>query len=616
MTQKHQGEKSTRRPDVVIVSRTGAKKVRKQSGKAYKDEEALKKPAKQFQWIDVRSTVEFKHQKTRTGLSKPPATYAVKAYDVPEAKKYMKYRRETNATAKPTSSTPLADSGAATSSRQTSDARGRSKQSRAPNKKKRGSSQALDGHSSKKSKVGDDEEKPPKEKPPKEEPQKIHPVLQNGLYAAELFAAHIVRQSVITYVVEDDMIYLWYFDRQDAIQCSGINYVQDLPRFMVLLLAIQRMPFAEWGYNRVFEPESESSGEVRLPDEHIGEVDLAFDLKSDKRTTHFGLRGRATTVFPVKSRTLSALVPTLPHHNPHNTTNELVAKLYWPEEERESEVEILKKVYEIAMKDEEGKVKHHVPEMVWSHKFEDTSTANIRKALGLKDAERGRRVLYIIVFRKLDPITDLSDKQFLAAWWHIVVCHYALWGKKVHHRDVSPSNLMVYKTEDGRYIGVLNDFDLSSTQDGPSGQERTGTVPFMAIELLTKEAIEGHVKHLYQHDAESFIWVLTWVCLRYGDGQLLWKGGPLDDWLKVTAIQCRKEKTDFLYSGRDDIKPSPSHLKNWDVAQFCLDTLGSHYAVRPSTRPLLEDRIVFESWLENQVHGSKRLSQELLDVRV
>jgi hypothetical protein len=218
------------------------------------------------------------------------------------------------------------------------------------------------------------------------------------------------------------MIYLWYFDRQDAIQCSGINYVQDLPRFMVLLLAIQRMPFAEWGYNRVFEPESESSGEVRLPDEHIGEVDLAFDLKSDKRTTHFGLRGRATTVFPVKSRTLSALVPTLPHHNPHNTTNELVAKLYWPEEERESEVEILKKVYEIAMKDEEGKVKHHVPEMVWSHKFEDTSTANIRKALGLKDAERGRRVLYIIVFRKLDPITDLSDKQFLAAWWHIVVC--------------------------------------------------------------------------------------------------------------------------------------------------------------------------------------------------
>ncbi|KAG2753919.1 hypothetical protein P692DRAFT_201228671, partial [Suillus brevipes Sb2] len=137
--------------------------------------------------------------------------------------------------------------------------------------------------------------------------------------------------------------------------------------------------------------------------------------------------------------------------------------------------------------------------MVWSHKFEETSTANIRTALGLKDAERGRRVLSIIVFKKLDPITNLSEDEFLSAWWQIIRCHYALWECGVHHRDVSPSNLMVYKTSDGRYIGVLNDFDLSSTRDTPSGQERTGTVPFMAIELLTKEAIEGKVQHLYQH---------------------------------------------------------------------------------------------------------------------
>jgi hypothetical protein len=218
------------------------------------------------------------------------------------------------------------------------------------------------------------------------------------------------------------MIYLWYFDRQDAIQCSGINFVQDLPRFMVLLLAMQRMPYAEWGYNRLFKPVEKLSGEVRVPDENIGEVDLTFDLESDKRVTHFGLRGRATTVFPVKSKALSALMPTLPHHNPHNPTSELVAKLYWPEEERESEAEILQKVYEIAEKDTEGKVKYHVPEMVWSHKFEETSTANIRTALGLKDAERGKRVLYIIVFKKLDPITGLSEDEFLSAWWQIVLC--------------------------------------------------------------------------------------------------------------------------------------------------------------------------------------------------
>lgn len=84
--------------------------------------------------------------------------------------------------------------------------------------------------------------------------------------------------------------------------------------------------------------------------------------------------------------------------------------------------------------------------MVWFHKFEGTSTAKIRRALGFEDADRDRRVSYIVVFGKLDPITDLSDKQFLAAWWHI--CHYTFWRNKVHHRKVSPSNLMVYKTFD------------------------------------------------------------------------------------------------------------------------------------------------------------------------
>jgi hypothetical protein len=151
----------------------------------------------------------------------------------------------------------------------------------------------------------------------------------------------------------------------------------------------------------------------------IGAVDLKFNLTSDEHITHFGSCGRATAVFPVESVALLALAPQLPHYNPHNPTGKLVAKLYWPEEGRESEVDILQKVYEIAKKDEEGKVKHHFPELVWSRMFEDTSAANIRRAL---DAEKGRRVFCIIVFRELLPITKLSGDEFLSAWWQIVVC--------------------------------------------------------------------------------------------------------------------------------------------------------------------------------------------------
>ena len=186
------------------------------------------------------------------------------------------------------------------------------------------------------------------------------------------------------------------------------------------------MPYAQWGMNPLFGPEPGRSPTVVIEDKEKGKVDLTFDLESKDRTTHFGLGGRATNVFPVKSAVLSSL----PRDRPNlNDTDELVAKLYWPEQSRQSEPDILKEVYEIAdgkrekMTDEEREqVDGHVPEMVWFHKFEETSTANIRRALGIDDAERGSRVFYIIVFRKLLPITKLSGDEFLRAWWHVVQC--------------------------------------------------------------------------------------------------------------------------------------------------------------------------------------------------
>jgi hypothetical protein len=54
---------------------------------------------------------------------------------------------------------------------------------------------------------------------------------------------------------------------------------------------------------------------------------------------------------------------------------------------------------------------------------------------------------------------------------------------------------------------------------GVTGNERTGAVPFMAIELLTEQRSAGEIKHVYAHDAESFIWVLVWISLRYEDGK-------------------------------------------------------------------------------------------------
>lgn len=92
----------------------------------------------------------------------------------------------------------------------------------------------------------------------------------------------------------------------------------------------------------------------------------------------------------------------------------------------------------------------------------------------------------------------------------------------MHHRDISSDNLMYDKDEKGRVIGVLNDFDLSivSSLAEEFGTERTGTVPFMAIDLM--RYTDKPLVHLYgeflssrfgqqyltmivDHDVESFI---------------------------------------------------------------------------------------------------------------
>jgi hypothetical protein len=117
-------------------------------------------------------------------------------------------------------------------------------------------------------------------------------------------------------------------------------WLQLPPRFLILLLIMQRMQYAQWGMNPLFD-----SKPMFVTDKDNRKVDLTFNVESEDRTTHFGLRGRVTNVLPVTSGILSSL-PWARHSL--NDTKELIAKLYWPEESRQSEADILEEVYKIA----------------------------------------------------------------------------------------------------------------------------------------------------------------------------------------------------------------------------------------------------------------------------
>ena len=94
--------------------------------------------------------------------------------------------------------------------------------------------------------------------------------------------------------------------------------------------------------------------------------------------------------------------------------------------------------------------------------------------------------------------------------------HYRLWEKGIHHGDISLNNLMYdVCAETGNPVGIVNDFDLATWVDHPTtNNDRTGTIPFMAIDLLDG-GLDKRIPRLYRHDLESFIWVLAYVTVSY-----------------------------------------------------------------------------------------------------
>ncbi|KAH7094115.1 hypothetical protein BKA62DRAFT_625532 [Auriculariales sp. MPI-PUGE-AT-0066] len=90
--------------------------------------------------------------------------------------------------------------------------------------------------------------------------------------------------------------------------------------------------------------------------------------------------------------------------------------------------------------------------------------------------------------------------------------HYWLFKRAgILHRDISIGNVM-YRMKGGMVHGVLNDFDHACKVDdpGPTLNRRTGTVPYMAIDILLQDS-SPTFRHLYRYDLESLYYVMIAV---------------------------------------------------------------------------------------------------------
>ena len=78
----------------------------------------------------------------------------------------------------------------------------------------------------------------------------------------------------------------------------------------------------------------------------------------------------------------------------------------------------------------------------------------------------------------------------------------------------------MYRLVDGKVYGVLTDYDLSSWTDSlnpdytKTSQQRTGTPPYMAQELLKGTS----PLHLYRHDVESLFYIMLLTSSRHTIG--------------------------------------------------------------------------------------------------
>jgi Fungal protein kinase len=141
--------------------------------------------------------------------------------------------------------------------------------------------------------------------------------------------------------------------------------------------------------------------------------------------------------------------------------------------------------------------------------------------------------------------------------------HYHLWKLGIWHRDISTGNLMYWRDENGRAYGKLSDFDLSSLEGEPSNNtQRTGTLLFMAIELL---GARDPISHKYEHDVESFYWVLLCAVLCAKDGR---PDCPMLSWGNLQMEALSEKKNHYINTSHDHEEFQPVETRQEDFDRF------------------------------------------------
>ncbi|TFY56161.1 hypothetical protein EVG20_g9035 [Dentipellis fragilis] len=315
------------------------------------------------------------------------------------------------------------------------------------------------------------------------------------------------------------------------------------------------------------------SQEVKTP--------VDFDVVDKALHVQYGIVGRGTVVLPVR------LSPGAQCKDVKASRN-YVAKFSWPVSSRIKEDKFIWKI----RKSVGEKWQRFIPELKLSLTIEGTSKLAFlpREVLkNLSGPPPELRVLRILVSPRYEHLRDArSLAEFKKVFVHLVWVHHVVKFKAgVLHRDLSTGNLMFNRDKRDQAYGILNDWDLCEEVDTDpknhtaTSRHRTGTLPFMAMELLSdKPPI-----HRYRHDLESFFWILIWAVYHFElNGKERRPNDLVNSWMQGTWKEMALAKRDFLAGGDEIVSDLLSKttlafrplIRTWIIP--LLDMLTEYYS--------------------------------------
>ncbi|RPD62149.1 hypothetical protein L226DRAFT_560773 [Lentinus tigrinus ALCF2SS1-7] len=366
---------------------------------------------------------------------------------------------------------------------------------------------------------------------------RMYPDAQLVMCAAERLACLPCVTHHIDMLIRDDVLWLFWCDRQGVIRSTGISIVRNAPYFLLVLLAMQRFNAIDWGIPESFPDNAPRDEFTLLPGASPLSADITVNWSAVIHHT-FQLSGRSTRVFQGKGG-----------------SSMLAVKISHCERARLTEDEIVKLALGVTLSTT-FPLKDHLPAFVYGRNL-DYDSGWIREFVQSPGGDLSASCApRLTVWEMLQPIHHLAASDFVRCWLEIVHTHRLLWQEGICHLDPSLGNTMV-RMVNGTYRGVLNDWDLAHVRGKSKGDgsERIGTRVFMAIDLLCAKGSDP-VERRYRHDLEAFVWILVWVFLTYDRDNVAHKVRTTSRWMSPSVGEVVDAKQLFLL-GIDRCNPQP-----------------------------------------------------------